>query len=86
MFELLTLAPRVLALTPRPDGIVAINDALGIGLMVDCAAGVQVPADISVIGIDNIALAGLAEPGLTLAAAGGDGTADGRAPDRPHQQ
>lgn len=38
MFELgLTLAPRVLALTPRPDGIVAINDALGIGLMVDCA-------------------------------------------------
>ncbi len=29
------------------------------------AAGVQVPADISVIGIDNIALAGLAEPGLT---------------------
>ncbi|HEE0339573.1 TPA: substrate-binding domain-containing protein, partial [Serratia marcescens] len=67
MFELgLTLAPRVLALTPRPDGIVAINDALGIGLMVGLrAAGVQVPADISVIGIDNIALAGLAEPGLT---------------------
>ncbi|EOC7869413.1 LacI family DNA-binding transcriptional regulator [Serratia marcescens] len=60
MFELgLTLAPR-------PDGIVAINDALGIGLMVGLrAAGVQVPADISVIGIDNIALAGLAEPGLT---------------------
>ncbi|SUI56392.1 Catabolite control protein [Serratia marcescens] len=67
MFELgLTLAPRVLALAPRPDGIVAINDALGIGLMVGLrAAGVQVPADISVIGIDNIALAGLAEPGLT---------------------
>ena len=56
----------MLALTPRPDGIVAINDALGIGLMVGLrAAGVQVPADISVIGIDNIALAGLAEPGLT---------------------
>jgi len=67
MFELgLTLAPRVLALAPRPDGIVAINDALGIGLMVGLrAAGIQVPADISVIGIDNIALAGLAEPGLT---------------------
>lgn len=43
MFELgLTLAPRVLALTPRPDGIVAINDALGIGLMVGLrAAGVS---------------------------------------------
>lgn len=67
MFELgLTLAPRVLALAPRPDGIVAINDALGIGLMVGLrAASVQVPAEISVIGIDNIALAGLAEPGLT---------------------
>lgn len=67
MFELgLTLASRILALTPRPDGIVAINDALGIGLMVGLrAAGVQVPAEISVVGIDNIALAGLAEPGLT---------------------
>lgn len=44
----------------------AINDALGIGLMVGLrAAGVQVPAEISVVGIDNIALAGLAEPGLT---------------------
>ena len=67
MFELgLTLVAEILALTPRPDGIVAINDALGIGLMVGLRkAGVCVPADISIVGIDNIFLSGLADPGLT---------------------
>lgn len=67
MFELgLTLAAQVCALEPRPDGIVAINDALGIGLMVGLrTAGIDIPGDISIVGIDNIALSGLAWPGLT---------------------
>ncbi|CAI0709914.1 Catabolite control protein [Serratia entomophila] len=67
MFELgLTLAAKILALQPRPDGIVAINDALGIGLMAGLrAAGVRVPAEVSIVGIDNISLSGLADPGLT---------------------
>lgn len=67
MFELgLTLATEILAMTPCPDGIVAINDALGIGLMVGLrTAGVSIPEDVSIVGIDNISLSGLADPGLT---------------------
>jgi len=67
MFELgLALTAKVLAITPFPEGIVAINDALGIGLMTGLrAAGVQVPHDVSIVGIDNISLSAFAEPGLT---------------------
>lgn len=67
MFELgRALVSRILAMTPRPDGIVAINDALGIGLMTGLrAAGVRIPQQISIVGIDNISLAGFSEPGLT---------------------
>ncbi|WP_431222455.1 LacI family DNA-binding transcriptional regulator [Serratia sp. L9] len=67
MFELgMILAAKICALSPRPDGIVAINDALGIGLIVGLRkAGVSVPEDISIVGIDNISLSGFAEPGLT---------------------
>ncbi|QWA13183.1 LacI family DNA-binding transcriptional regulator [Sodalis ligni] len=61
-----TLAAKVLQQAPRPDGIVAINDALGIGLMAGLRdAGVRIPQDISVIGIDNIPLADLVHPALT---------------------
>lgn len=50
----------------RPDGVVAINDALGIGLMAGLhEAGISVPGEISIIGIDNIPLSGLVYPGLT---------------------
>lgn len=49
-----------------PDGIVAINDALGIGLMAGLhQAGIHVPEQISIVGIDNIPLSGLVFPGLT---------------------
>ena len=58
-----SLAGAAPSLTPRPDGIVAINDALGIGLMVRCARRRPGTRRHPVIGIDNIALAGLAEPG-----------------------
>lgn len=61
-----TLAAQVLALSPRPDGVVAINDALGIGLLAGLReAGVAVPGEISVVGIDNIPLSGLVWPALT---------------------
>lgn len=67
MFELgLILAPRILKLPILPDGIVAINDALGIGLMVGLqAAGIRIPDDISLVGIDNISLSNLSSPALT---------------------
>ncbi len=61
-----TLALRVLQQAERPDGIVAINDALGIGLMAGLReAGIRIPEDISVVGIDNIPLADLVHPALT---------------------
>jgi DNA-binding LacI/PurR family transcriptional regulator len=67
MYELgLAMARDILTLTPRPDGIVAINDALGIGLIMGFrAAGVNVPESISVVGIDNISISSFIEPGLT---------------------
>lgn len=60
------LAGKVLDISPRPDGVVAINDALGIGLLVGLRdANISVPGDISVVGIDNIPLSELINPGLT---------------------
>ncbi|WP_058911918.1 LacI family DNA-binding transcriptional regulator [Entomohabitans teleogrylli] len=60
------LAAQVVQQSPLPDGLVAINDALGIGLMAGLReAGIAIPAQISVVGIDNIPLAGLIPPGLS---------------------
>jgi len=60
------LATKVLQAYPRPDGVVAINDALGIGLMAGLRdAKVRIPEDISVIGIDNIPLADLVQPPMS---------------------
>jgi transcriptional regulator, LacI family len=61
-----TLAKRVLQMSPRPDGVVAINDALGIGLMAGLReAGIAIPEEISVIGIDNIPLSRLTWPAMS---------------------
>ncbi|WP_375216259.1 LacI family DNA-binding transcriptional regulator [Raoultella sp. C349492] len=61
-----SLAKKICQQSQRPDGVVAINDALGIGLMAGLhEAGISVPGEISIIGIDNIPLSGLVYPGLT---------------------
>nr|VUD30362.1 LacI family transcriptional regulator [Raoultella sp. NCTC 9187] len=61
-----SLAKKICQQSQRPDGVVAINDALGIGLMAGLhEAGYSVPGEISIIGIDNIPLSGLVYPGLT---------------------
>lgn len=67
MYELgLSLAKTILSRETRPDGVVAINDALAIGLIAGLRhAGVKIPAQISIVGIDNISLSALASPGLT---------------------
>lgn len=50
----------------RPTGIVALNDLMALGLMAGLReAGLSVPSDVSVIGIDGIFLSGLANPGLS---------------------
>lgn len=49
-----------------PDAVFAINDMTAVG-MIQCLKdhGVYVPADISVIGFDNIYISGFVEPALT---------------------
>ena len=55
----------------RPmTAVIAYNDLMAIGFMQGVtAAGRRVPADVSVIGFDNIVDAGLVDPGLTTIAA-----------------
>lgn len=51
---------RLLALTPPPDGVFCYNDEVAIGaLRAILGAGLRVPADVAVIGVDNIRFADL---------------------------
>jgi DNA-binding LacI/PurR family transcriptional regulator len=53
----------------RPTGIVAVNDLMALGLMAGLRdAGLRVPEDVSVIGIDGLFLAALSNPALTTVA------------------
>lgn len=55
-----------LALQNRPTAIVAANDLMAVGAMRELGrVGLRVPKDISVIGCDDIWLAGLTDPPLT---------------------
>lgn len=50
----------------RPTGIVALNDLMALGLMAGLReAGLRVPQDVSVVGIDGLFLATLSNPTLT---------------------
>ena len=60
------LAARLAADRKRPTGIVAVNDMLAFGLMAGFRhAGLTVPDDVSVVGIDGLFLSALTSPGLT---------------------
>jgi LacI family transcriptional regulator len=57
---------RLLAASPRPSALVCGNDVLAIGALFEAqAAGVRVPADLSVVGFDDLELARHIRPGLT---------------------
>ncbi|MEO8153132.1 MAG: LacI family DNA-binding transcriptional regulator [Rhizobacter sp.] len=60
-------AIRVAALEDkRPTGLVALNDLMAIGLMAGLReAGLSVPHDVSVIGIDGLYMSALVNPTLT---------------------
>lgn len=59
-------AHRIAAMHPRPTGIVALNDLMAMGLMAGLReAGLQVPRDVSVVGIDGLYLSTLCNPALT---------------------
>jgi LacI family transcriptional regulator len=57
---------RLLALSPRPSAILCGNDVLAIGALFEAqAAGVRVPAELSIVGFDDLELARHVRPGLT---------------------
>ncbi len=59
-------AVEVAALSPRPTAVVAFNDMIAHGLMAGFrSAGIAVPSDISLIGVDDIWMNEAASPGLT---------------------
>jgi LacI family transcriptional regulator len=57
---------RLLARSPRPTAIVCGNDVLAIGALLEAqAAGVRVPAELSIVGFDDLELARHLRPSLT---------------------
>lgn len=57
---------RLLAAAPRPTAVVATNDVFAVGAMMACrAAGVRIPEDISITGVDNTDLGATQTPALT---------------------
>ncbi len=60
------VAAKIMAMPSRPTAIVAMNDMIAIGLLSGFhKMGVQVPGEISIVGIDNIELAKFSSPTLT---------------------
>jgi LacI family transcriptional regulator len=59
-------AAAILDMAPRPTGIFAASDEIALGLLSRFkAAGVQVPADVSVVGFDDVGPLDLFDPPLT---------------------
>jgi LacI family transcriptional regulator len=57
---------ELLALQPRPTAVVATNDVFAVGAMVACReAGVRIPEDLSITGVDNTDLGATQTPALT---------------------
>jgi LacI family transcriptional regulator len=60
---------RMLALPDRPTAVMATNDVLAVGAMLACRqAGVDIPGEISITGVDNTDLGATQTPGLTSVA------------------
>ncbi|HYP84339.1 LacI family DNA-binding transcriptional regulator [Variovorax sp.] len=60
---------RLLAAPERPTAVVATNDVFAVGAMMACRkAGLRIPQDISITGVDNTDLGATQTPGLTSVA------------------
>jgi LacI family transcriptional regulator len=57
---------RLLELKTRPTAVVATNDVFAVGAMMACrAAGVRIPDEVSITGVDNTDLGATQTPALT---------------------
>jgi LacI family transcriptional regulator len=57
---------RILKRRKRPTAVLATNDVMAVGAMLACRnAGVKIPQDISITGVDNTDLGATQVPGLT---------------------
>ena len=57
---------RLLDLKERPTAVVATNDVFAVGAMMACrSAGVRIPEDVSITGVDNTDLGATQTPALT---------------------
>lgn len=71
------MASQIKAMRPIPTGIVTVNDLLAIGLMSGLhRAGLRVPQDVSVVGMDGLSIAAFTNPGLTSVSMPLDAMAD----------
>ncbi|MVW80895.1 LacI family DNA-binding transcriptional regulator [Bordetella sp. 02P26C-1] len=62
-------AQKIAAMSPRPTGIVAVNDMTAIGVMAGLReCGLSIPGDVSVVGMDNIPVSEYVWPPLTTVA------------------
>ncbi|MRR52784.1 MAG: transcriptional repressor PurR, partial [Rhodocyclaceae bacterium] len=60
---------KLLTCQPRPDAVFILNDMMAIGAMTAIRrAGLSIPADISIVGFDDIELASAVTPSLTTIA------------------
>ncbi len=60
------VSEQLLQVTPRPTAVVAMNDILTIGVLAGLhKLGLSVPADMSLVGIDDIQLSSLIVPTMT---------------------
>ena len=60
---------RLLALTPAPTAVFCANDTIAIGVLhAAYAAGLHVPGDLSIVGLDDIYAAATTSPPLTTVA------------------
>jgi LacI family transcriptional regulator len=60
---------RLLAAPDRPTAVVATNDVFAVGAMLACRkAGVEIPRDMSITGVDNTDLGATQTPALTSVA------------------
>lgn len=57
---------RLLAVKDRPTAVMATNDVFAVGAMLACReAGLRIPDDVSITGVDNTDLGATQSPGLT---------------------